>query len=137
MRSPRPHGPSSWSDLLGACTLRFSDISCVSRDAVENPGAGCLPRSRRGGFNPGKLKVSSFVSVFVPAGQKILHHRSDVLETVVLINPSDEAVSTEVGIQLASRAGPHTGQGPAQWRDWAGGRRGAWDRKVLGPGCWV
>lgn len=29
-------------------------------------------------------------------GQKILHHRSDVLETVVLINPSDEAVSTEV-----------------------------------------
>lgn len=30
------------------------------------------------------------------AGQKILHHRSDVLETVVLINPSDEAVSTEV-----------------------------------------
>ncbi|NXG09577.1 MAP1B protein, partial [Sakesphorus luctuosus] len=29
-------------------------------------------------------------------GQKILHHRSDILETVVLINPSDEAVSTEV-----------------------------------------
>lgn len=44
----------------------------------------------------------------MPAGQKILHHRSDVLETVVLINPSDEAVSTEVGIQLAvCRAGPH------------------------------
>lgn len=33
---------------------------------------------------------------FLSAGQKILHHRSDVLETVVLINPSDEAVSTEV-----------------------------------------
>lgn len=30
------------------------------------------------------------------AGRKILHHTSNVLETVVLINPSDEAVSTEV-----------------------------------------
>lgn len=36
----------------------------------------------------------------MPSGQKILHHRSDVLETVVLINPSDEAVSTEVSIRF-------------------------------------
>lgn len=34
--------------------------------------------------------------IFFPAGQRILHHKSNVLETVVLINPSDEAVSTEV-----------------------------------------
>lgn len=40
-----------------------------------------------------------FLSVL--AGQKILHHRSDVLETVVLINPSDEAVSTEVSLDLS------------------------------------
>jgi len=33
---------------------------------------------------------------FFFSGQKILHHKSNVLETVVLINPSDEAVSTEV-----------------------------------------
>lgn len=37
-----------------------------------------------------------FFFLSVLAGQKILHHRSDILETVVLINPSDEAVSTEV-----------------------------------------
>lgn len=108
MRSPRPHGPSSWSNLLGACTLLFSNINCVSQDGAEKSWCLSCPRSRRGGSNPEKLRVSSFVCVFVPAGQKILHHRSDVLETVVLINPSDEAVSTEVGIQLAaSRAGPH------------------------------
>lgn len=69
-----------------------------------------------GGVNPEKLKVSSFVCVSVPTGQKILHHRSDVLETVVLINPSDEAVSTEVGIQLRGVwAGPHTATGPSWW----------------------
>lgn len=46
----------------------------------------------------------------MPAGQKILHHRSDVLETVVLINPSDEAVSTEVKhVALRPRAEPHSG----------------------------
>ncbi|KAM7320954.1 hypothetical protein ACRRTK_020207 [Alexandromys fortis] len=36
--------------------------------------------------------------------QKILHHRSDVLETVVLINPSDEAVSTEVRLMITDAA---------------------------------
>uniref|UniRef100_A0A8C3J230 Microtubule-associated protein 1B n=1 Tax=Calidris pygmaea TaxID=425635 RepID=A0A8C3J230_9CHAR len=43
-----------------------------------------------------------FLSVL--AGQKILHHRSDVLETVVLINPSDEAVSTEVRLMITDAA---------------------------------
>ncbi|KFZ65517.1 Microtubule-associated protein 1B, partial [Podiceps cristatus] len=42
--------------------------------------------------------------LFVFAGQKILHHRSDVLETVVLINPSDEAVSTEVRLMITDAA---------------------------------
>ncbi|NXH00191.1 MAP1B protein, partial [Loxia leucoptera] len=37
-------------------------------------------------------------------GQKILHHRSNVLETVVLINPSDEAVSTEVRLMITDAA---------------------------------
>ncbi|KAJ6669799.1 hypothetical protein lerEdw1_000348 [Lerista edwardsae] len=40
----------------------------------------------------------------IPEGQKILHHRSDVLETVVLINPSDEAVSTEVRLMITDAA---------------------------------
>ncbi|XP_036435855.1 microtubule-associated protein 1B [Colossoma macropomum] len=37
-------------------------------------------------------------------GQKILHHKSSVLETVVLINPSDEAVSTEVRLMISDAA---------------------------------
>ncbi|XP_023840108.1 microtubule-associated protein 1B [Salvelinus sp. IW2-2015] len=37
-------------------------------------------------------------------GQRILHHKSSVLETVVLINPSDEAVSTEVCQMISDTA---------------------------------
>ncbi|XP_034564856.1 microtubule-associated protein 1B [Notolabrus celidotus] len=37
-------------------------------------------------------------------GQRILHHKSSVLETVVLINPSDEAVSTEVRLMISDTA---------------------------------
>ncbi|XP_074546187.1 microtubule-associated protein 1B [Halichoeres trimaculatus] len=37
-------------------------------------------------------------------GQRILHHKSTVLETVVLINPSDEAVSTEVRLMISDTA---------------------------------
>uniref|UniRef100_H3CPW9 Microtubule-associated protein 1B n=1 Tax=Tetraodon nigroviridis TaxID=99883 RepID=H3CPW9_TETNG len=37
-------------------------------------------------------------------GQRILHHKSNVLETVVLINPSDEAVSTEVRLMISDSA---------------------------------
>ncbi|NXK53570.1 MAP1B protein, partial [Chauna torquata] len=53
-----------------------------------------------------KLFVSRHSARFSPEvrGQKILHHRSDVLETVVLINPSDEAVSTEVRLMITDAA---------------------------------
>ncbi|XP_054614135.1 microtubule-associated protein 1B [Dunckerocampus dactyliophorus] len=37
-------------------------------------------------------------------GQRILHHKSNVLETVVLINPSDDAVSTEVRLMISDSA---------------------------------
>ncbi|XP_004549874.2 microtubule-associated protein 1B [Maylandia zebra] len=37
-------------------------------------------------------------------GQRILHHKSNILETVVLINPSDEAVSTEVRLMISDTA---------------------------------
>lgn len=99
----------------------------------------CHPKSRRGNFNPEKLKVSSFVCVFVPAGQKILHHRSDVLETVVLINPSDEAVSTEVSIQLCGISGgaPRSDRTSLIGGTGAGSRRGTWEREVPGPGCFL
>uniref|UniRef100_A0A8C3GIG3 Microtubule associated protein 1B n=1 Tax=Cairina moschata TaxID=8855 RepID=A0A8C3GIG3_CAIMO len=53
-----------------------------------------------------KLFVSRHSARFSPdvRGQKILHHRSDILETVVLINPSDEAVSTEVRLMITDAA---------------------------------
>ncbi|XP_053824677.1 microtubule-associated protein 1B-like [Vidua chalybeata] len=53
-----------------------------------------------------KLFVSRHSARFSPEiqGQKILHHRSDVLETVVLISPSDEAVSTEVRLMITDAA---------------------------------
>ncbi|KAL0965251.1 hypothetical protein UPYG_G00278790 [Umbra pygmaea] len=37
-------------------------------------------------------------------GQRILHHKSSVLETAVLINPSDDAVSTEVRQMISDTA---------------------------------
>ncbi|KAF3849312.1 hypothetical protein F7725_015809 [Dissostichus mawsoni] len=37
-------------------------------------------------------------------GQRILHHKSNILETVVLINPSDEAVSTEARLMISDTA---------------------------------
>ncbi|KAJ8285447.1 hypothetical protein GJAV_G00026880 [Gymnothorax javanicus] len=37
-------------------------------------------------------------------GQRILHHKSNVLETVVLINPSDEAVRSEVRLMISDTA---------------------------------
>ncbi|XP_057675707.1 microtubule-associated protein 1B [Corythoichthys intestinalis] len=37
-------------------------------------------------------------------GQRILHHKSNVLETVVLINPSDDTVSSEVRLMISDSA---------------------------------
>lgn len=113
VRSPRPHGPGSRRNLLGPARshlvtpIAFPEVVWRVLCCVPHQRQQCLChlRSRLGSFNPEKLKVTSFVCVFVPAGQKILHHRSDVLETVVLINPSDEAVSTEVSIQLRAISG--------------------------------
>ncbi|XP_006627230.2 microtubule-associated protein 1B [Lepisosteus oculatus] len=53
-----------------------------------------------------KLFVSRHSARFSPdvRGQKILHHKSNVLETVVLINPSDDAVSTEVRLMITDTA---------------------------------
>lgn len=33
---------------------------------------------------------------WLPAGQRTLHHRGDVLETLVLLNPSDKSLCDEV-----------------------------------------
>uniref|UniRef100_G3NVU3 Microtubule-associated protein 1Ab n=1 Tax=Gasterosteus aculeatus TaxID=69293 RepID=G3NVU3_GASAC len=40
-----------------------------------------------------------------PSGQRTLHHRSDVLETVVLVNPSEDAVVSEVMSLITDSAG--------------------------------
>lgn len=47
-------------------------------------------------YFPQHTLIELFCFPFLFSGQRILHHKSSVLETVVLINPSDEAVSTEV-----------------------------------------
>lgn len=36
--------------------------------------------------------------VLLPAGQRTLHHRGDVLETLVLLNPSDKSLCDEVSL---------------------------------------
>uniref|UniRef100_A0A673AHL5 Microtubule-associated protein 1Aa n=1 Tax=Sphaeramia orbicularis TaxID=375764 RepID=A0A673AHL5_9TELE len=41
-------------------------------------------------------------------GQRTLHHSSDVLETVVLVNPSEDAVVSEVKLPLYGRNPPHS-----------------------------
>uniref|UniRef100_A0A8C9SBH5 Microtubule associated protein 1B n=2 Tax=Scleropages formosus TaxID=113540 RepID=A0A8C9SBH5_SCLFO len=53
-----------------------------------------------------KLFVSRHTAKFssVVKGQKTLHHKSNVLETVVLINPVDETVSTEVRMMVSDNA---------------------------------
>ncbi|KAJ7424567.1 Microtubule-associated protein 1B [Pitangus sulphuratus] len=51
-----------------------------------------------------RLVLQDKFDVLEIEGQKILHHRSDILETVVLINPSDEAVSTEVRLMITDAA---------------------------------
>ncbi|RVE71331.1 hypothetical protein OJAV_G00050820 [Oryzias javanicus] len=40
-----------------------------------------------------------------PSGQRTLHHRSDVLETVVLVNPSEDSVTSEIQTLLTDSAG--------------------------------
>lgn len=40
-----------------------------------------------------------FVNFSPLEGQRTLHHRSDVLETVVLVNPSEDSIASEVCIK--------------------------------------
>ncbi|NXC13739.1 MAP1B protein, partial [Corythaeola cristata] len=70
----------------------------VAQQDVQHANGNCC-------FKPCRFNLISFLFFLsVLAGQKILHHRSDVLETVVLINPSDEAVSTEVRLMITDAA---------------------------------
>ncbi len=39
-----------------------------------------------------------------PTGQRTLHHTSDVLETVVLVNPSEDTVVSEVKFLAFSKS---------------------------------
>ncbi|CAL8263250.1 unnamed protein product [Merluccius merluccius] len=42
---------------------------------------------------------------YCPTGQRTLYHRSDVLETVVLVNPSEETVTSEIQSLVTDSAG--------------------------------
>ncbi|NXO01694.1 MAP1B protein, partial [Rhinopomastus cyanomelas] len=85
--SQRGHLPSAWHFTRGIRSWDTNLIECNLDQEL-------------------KLFVSRHSARFSPEvrGQKILHHRSDVLETVVLINPSDEAVSTEVRLMITDAA---------------------------------
>lgn len=46
----------------------------------------------------GILLALGRVAAVLPAGQRTLHHRGDVLETLVLLNPSDKSLCDEVSL---------------------------------------
>lgn len=45
-------------------------------------------------FFPGWL--TSILFIFFPLGQRILQYKSDVLQTVVLVNPVEDTATSEV-----------------------------------------
>lgn len=49
------------------------------------------------------VKVLGFFYVCFPLGQRTLQYQSDVLETVVLVNPSEETAASEVSHNQASQ----------------------------------
>ncbi|XP_023366682.1 microtubule-associated protein 1B isoform X1 [Otolemur garnettii] len=81
-------GIRSWDTNLIECNLDQELKLFVSRHSAR--------------FSPEVPDEKEYYRII--KGQKILHHRSDVLETVVLINPSDEAVSTEVRLMITDAA---------------------------------
>ncbi|CDQ60373.1 unnamed protein product [Oncorhynchus mykiss] len=53
-----------------------------------------------------RLASLSCCSIFLaPVGQRTLHHKSDVLETVVLVNPSEDTVASEIQSLVTDSAG--------------------------------
>lgn len=44
------------------------------------------------------IEDDSFMFSMSPTGQRTLHHRSNVLETVVLVNPSEDTAVSEVSL---------------------------------------
>ncbi|KAK2842620.1 hypothetical protein Q5P01_012820 [Channa striata] len=52
-----------------------------------------------------QLFITRHSAHFEVRGQRTLHHRSDVLETVVLVNPSEETVVSEIQCLITDSAG--------------------------------
>ncbi|CAB1323569.1 unnamed protein product [Coregonus sp. 'balchen'] len=55
-----------------------------------------------------KTRLASLLMLFdflAPVGQRTLHHKSDVLETVVLVNPSEDTVASEIRSLVTDSAG--------------------------------
>lgn len=51
--------------------------------------------------------LSSCLTPFLSSGQRTLHHRSDTLDTVILVNPNVDSVVSEVRTRCAIRFCPH------------------------------
>lgn len=50
-----------------------------------------------------KTRLASLMlfDFLAPVGQRTLHHKSDTLETVVLVNPSEDTVASEVCFKIS------------------------------------
>lgn len=82
----------------------------VSPGGIHTWGAGRGPA--------GTILVLGRVAAVVPAGQRTLHHRGDVLETLVLLNPSDKSLCDEVS--WGGGCGMLTGWGVYVWGGFKG-----------------
>ncbi|CAL8406296.1 unnamed protein product [Arctogadus glacialis] len=108
-RGCQEEGTPGTNDSAGStCPFQDTDFPSDSRtQSVKGVlGEAChisrLPQERlraRGGEGDGLAGLFS-----IHQGQRILHHKSNILETVVLINPSDDAVSTEVRLMISDTA---------------------------------
>ncbi|KAK1804391.1 hypothetical protein P4O66_020412 [Electrophorus voltai] len=81
--SPDPHNDDYCSASVSCYTRRPIKVASISNDVAF-------------GFHEFKLGLIVQDSESIKSGQRTLHHRSDVLETVVLVNPSEDTVLSEI-----------------------------------------
>uniref|UniRef100_UPI00358ED42D microtubule-associated protein 1B-like isoform X2 n=1 Tax=Myxine glutinosa TaxID=7769 RepID=UPI00358ED42D len=106
------HGDSCWQDSQHFALVVLGDIVDVL--AREEAAADLERGLRSWPVQPEACDLDKELKLFISRhsawphsedkGQTILQHRSDILETVVLLNPSQHSASTEVGRLLSSTA---------------------------------
>lgn len=116
--SPKPHPGSTQSILGGGPHLLWQEGHgkcvpwpswCPAAATVPVPlppenRAGPVHATPTGPNPPQRGRVA--VTPSVPTGQRTLHHRGDVLETLVLLNPSDKSLCDEVSWECSRGMNP-------------------------------